>query len=164
MNRLYAAAIILLILASCGKSKTCYKTLGCPLPVYSIVFNGYDTSEIDSVIYSVYTPDSSFSNLLKQKTLSATDSIYSWNDSIIFYKYGSDSIMIQRGYDYKIFIPKTNQTFKIYNYIAGADTTEMFDCRYPGDCAATANITITGGTAYYTSSIHGPGLIFLYKN
>ena len=131
------------------------------------VFTGYDTSDLDTVIFSTYTADSSFSFLISQQILTHPDSIE--NSSGIagpaYYRYSFDSLpLLHSGYAYKFFIPKTNQTFKIYNIVdtgilSGEKCSHLQFYSYH-----LTNINITGGNyTMQTSQVTPSFYIFLEK-
>jgi len=139
---------------ACNRSKTCYRTFtNCQQQSLAPLFNGYDSGDLDTVVFYTYTADSSFSTLIDQITATMPDSVFNYTYSgPVYFKNGFEELAIVAGYDYKIYIPKTNQTFKFYG-IVDSGRTQIWDCGWNGQCSTTiTRINVLGGNFSITST------------
>ena len=170
MSRLSISILLFLsFLCSCNKKEPqCYIAVPCSHTTIIPIFTGYDSTELDSIICYTYQDDTTFSTLISQQTFANPDSIQNVSfvySPIAYFKYGFDSLILQAGFDYKIFIPHTNQTFKISHIIDTTNQTEIFDCGRNWTCHThITNITITGGNdSQQTVQVTPDFYIFLEK-
>lgn len=147
---------------------------------YNFVLVGFDTSELDTVIFRVYKAGTNFSELLD--TAVAVDTLisyatngptYTWlpfkgteQDTLIngsgvlenylFVDDGIDTAFIP--YDWEIFIPKDQKTFKISGInITGPKQQTINTCDMKGDF-------IGGGCYWYMTSCQVNGITYNHSS
>lgn len=154
--------LLTIAFASCEKPE-------CPITVYcntgyNFVLVGFDTSELDTVVFRVYKAGTNFSELLD--TAVAVDTLVSYSTNgptytwLPFYGTERDSLINGSGvlenylvadggidtaytpYDWEVFIPKDQKTFKI----SGINITGQEQQTIDG-CDAKGNMV--GGSCYW---------------
>src|SRR5262249_34269272 len=104
-------------------------------------FTGYAPSDLDSVVEQQYTEDGTFATLVSQKVWSKPVSFQPQNGASGF----DMGIMLFSGYDYRIIIPATSQTFQVTG-LQDSALTQYSTCGYAGGCRGhfTTSQAITG--------------------
>ena len=147
--------VILLLLITCCCCRT--KLYNCVYPTYkvpiNIAFQGFPVADIDTIIISYYTPDSTFSHLLQTDTV-ISDSIYSdgiyefRNDSVKYL--GSSAYFAYVGNtDLEIYLPANGDRFFIHS-VYSKDTLRY--AQEENSCGSrsfqlTPNVSINGHPA-----------------
>ena len=108
MKTLFILISLVSLLSSCKK-----KVDGTDISI-SPVFIGYNDSEIDTFKVHKYYAGSNFQNLIDSAVLtSGYENYYKFSNDSVLVNFRTTKVSIFPGFDYKIFIPSTNQVFSI---------------------------------------------------
>ena len=141
--------------ASCSKTHKCIKTLTCDHHQLIPLFNGFDSTDLDSVMVYTFTAGSTFMDTINKHLFTQPDSVQNYgNTSPAFYENGFGNLQLVSGYDYELIIQHTGQTIKITNMVDTVNTTEVVDCRFPGWCSTQiTGIAVTGSTYSFINAV-----------
>ena len=178
MKLLFHCLFVILVFVSCNKYH-CPKTVYCSVG-YDFALVGFNTSDIDTVILRAYKADSTFGTLVASAIIPDTiivanrfDTFRVWgplNDygkdtifgggSQLWNKHGYQIDTAYTAYDWEIYIPRVNRTYRIHSITVAGSIQEGFD-----NCKAyNTNSPPTPECAQHMTSYNLDGIKYPFKH